>query len=57
MTNAQSESLIKTFKVEAVYLMAYETFEEVCPDLPSFIDSYNTRRLSLGAGRSKPSSV
>ena len=43
--NAQAESLIKTLKVEAVYLMAYETFEEVCADLPRFIDTYNTRSL------------
>ncbi len=37
--NARAESLIKTLKVEAVYLMAYETFEEVCPALPRFIDT------------------
>ncbi len=32
------ESFIKTLKVEAVYLAAYATFEEVTADLPRFID-------------------
>ena len=32
--NAQAESFMKTLKVEAVYLMAYETFEDVTADLP-----------------------
>ena len=29
--NAKAESFIKTLKVEAVYPMAYETFEDVAP--------------------------
>src|SRR5437016_7556726 len=32
--NAKAESFMKTLKVEAVYLMAYETFEDVTADLP-----------------------
>jgi len=33
--NAKAESFMKTLKVEAVYLMAYETFEDVTADLPT----------------------
>ena len=32
--NAKAESFMKTLKVEEVYLMAYETFEDVTADLP-----------------------
>jgi putative transposase len=34
--NAKAESFMKTLKVKAVYLMDYQTFEDVTADLPRF---------------------
>lgn len=43
--NAKAESFMKTLKTEAVYPMAYETFEQATEHPPHFLEEVYDARL------------
>jgi putative transposase len=53
--SAKAESFMKTLKVEAVYPMAYESFDDAAAHLPHYIEQvYNRRRLHSALGYLSP---
>jgi putative transposase len=52
--NAKAESFMKTLKVEAVYPMAFENFDDVAGQLPRFIDDLYNQRLHSALGYISP---
>ena len=53
--NAKAESFMKTLKVEAVYPMEFESFEDAAAYLPRFFEAvYNRRRLHSSLGYMSP---
>ncbi|WP_352522240.1 MULTISPECIES: integrase core domain-containing protein [Mesorhizobium] len=50
--NAKAESFMKTLKLEAVYPMAFETFDDIAEHLPRL-----SRRSTINAGSIRSSDI